>query len=131
MDKDIITPQGSPPAVGPYSHGVKSNGFLFISGLLPLEPSTGKMAEGGIGDLTRRAMDNMGAVLEAAGLGYENLVKVTIFTTRLEKFGEINEAYGRYFKEAPPARAVVGVAALPKGAVLEIEATAACHSNPY
>lgn len=124
MKKVIINTKDAPAAIGPYSQAVKCGSMLFISGQLPMNPRTGEMLAGEPGELTKRAMDNLGAILKAAELSYKNLVKVTIFTTRLEKFQEINEAYKTYFPEEPPARAVVGVQSLPKGAVLEIEAIA-------
>ena len=114
----------APEALGPYSQAVRCQNMLFISGQLPIEPDTGRMAGGGFGIKTKRAMDNIGAILNEAGLDFKNLVKVTIYTTQLDKFQQINEAYSPYFGDTPPARAVVGVDSLPKGAEMEIEAIA-------
>ncbi len=124
IDKNPITSPDAPEAIGPYSPGIKCGGMLFISGQLPMEPDTGRLVGGGFGIKTRRAMDNLGALLQAAGMDYTNLVKVTIFTTQLDKFHQINEAYAGYFTDCPPARAVIGVSELPKGAEIEIEAIA-------
>ncbi len=122
--KKIITTTEAPGAVGPYSQGVLAGGFLYVSGQLPLDPKTGKMLEAPAGDLTRRCMDNLLSVVCQAGGNIDNLVKVNIYTIDMGLFGEINRAYGSYFKGSPPARAVVEVKALPLGAVVEIEAVA-------
>lgn len=124
IDKTPITSPDAPEAIGPYSPAIKCNGMMFISGQLPMEPDSGRLVGGGFGIKTKKAMDNLGALLHAAGMDYSNLVKVTIFTTQLDKFHQINEAYAGYFTDTPPARAVVGVAELPKGAEIEIEAVA-------
>lgn len=124
IDKTPITSPDAPEAIGPYSPGIKCNGMLFISGQLPMEPDTGRLVGGGFGIKTKKAMDNLGAILHAAGMDFNNLVKVTIYTTQLDKFHQINEAYTGYFTDCPPARAVIGVSELPKGAEIEIEAVA-------
>ena len=122
--KKIINTEKAPKAVGPYSQGAMAGGFLFVSGQLPMDPDTGKMIEGSSGDLTCRCMDNLMAIVGQAGGTAENLLKVTVFTTDMGQFGEINKAYSKYFTGAPPARAVVEVRALPLGASVEIEAVA-------
>lgn len=124
IDKTPITSPDAPGSIGPYSAGMKCNGILFISGQLPMEPDTGMLVEGDFVIKTKRAMDNLGAILHVSGMDFENLVKVTVYTTQMDKFPMINEAYSGYFKGHPPARAVVGVAELPKGAEIEIEGVA-------
>jgi len=124
IEKEAINTVKAPGAIGPYSQGISCGRMLFISGQLPIDPDTGQLIEGDLALKTERAMNNIGAILGSAGLGFENLVKATIYTTKLNKFSQINEAYGRFFDEDPPARAVVGVASIPKGAEIEIEAIA-------
>ena len=117
----------APAAVGPYSHGVVSNGLLFCSGQIPLDPASGELIEGGPGDRTRRCLDNLKAVCDAAGAKLEDAVRLTVYLTDLAgDWAEVNEAYGSYFgDEDAPARVAVGVAALPKGANVEIDAVVA------
>ncbi|MCD4783053.1 MAG: Rid family detoxifying hydrolase [Candidatus Eremiobacteraeota bacterium] len=124
--KTILQTEKAPGAIGPYSQGIRCGEFVFVSGQLPIDPETGEFVDGGIANKTKRAMDNVGAVLETEGLTYKNLMKVTIYTTQMDQFQEINEAYSWYFVGAPPARAVVGVSSLPKGASIEISAIAMC-----
>lgn len=114
----------APAAIGPYSQGISANEFVFVSGQLPINPSTGTIAEGSIKDRTIQSMMNIGEILKEAGSGLDKVVKTTIFVTNLELFGEVNEAYGTFFGGNAPARACVQVAALPKGADIEIEAIA-------
>ncbi len=111
----------APAAIGPYSQGVKAGDFCFFSGQIPLDPATGEVVAGGIEAQTERVMANMGAALAAAGLGFSQVVKTTIFLTDLKDFAVVNEIYGRHFTGIPPARATVQVAALPKGVAIEIE----------
>jgi 2-iminobutanoate/2-iminopropanoate deaminase len=125
MEKQVISTKEAPAAIGPYSQGIKTGNLLFISGQLPLDPQTGAMVEGEIGVLTRQCIENLSAVVKAAGGKIENLVMVTIYITDMTKFADINKAYSEYFKENPPARAVVAVRALPKNAEIEICAVAA------
>ena len=120
--RDTVTAQGAPKAAGPYSHAVKSNGLVFCSGQVPIDPGTGKLVEGSIGDQTRRCLDNLAVVAAAAGASLDDAVRMGIFVTDIGTFGEVNEAYGSYFPDDPPARSTVGVAALPLGAQVEIEA---------
>ena len=120
--KKVIATEKAPNAIGPYSQGVESkNGFLFLSGQAPLEPSTGTLTEGTIKDKTHRVMKNLQAILEEAGLTFNNVVKTTIFCTDLANFKDINEVYGSYFEKPYPARSTVQVAALPLGIEVEIE----------
>jgi 2-iminobutanoate/2-iminopropanoate deaminase len=115
---------GAPAAIGPYAQAVIAGGFVFASGQIPLDPATGTMVAGGVGVQTARALESLRAVLEAAGSGLARVVKTTVYLTDLGAFAEFNEAYARYFPARPPARATVQVAALPRGAAVEIEAVA-------
>lgn len=112
----------APAAVGPYSQGVLAGGFLFASGQIPLDPATGKLVGGDAAAQTRRCLDNLRAVARAAGLDLRQAVKVTVFLTDLADFAAMNAVYAEYFSEPFPARSTVQVAALPRGARLEIEA---------
>src|SRR2546423_10321585 len=120
--RKAITATGAPEAVGPYSHAVVSNGILFCSGQVPLVPETGRLVEGSIGDRTRRCLDNLAVVAAAAGAQLADAVRVGIYVTDVSAFKEVNEAYGAYFESDPPARSAIGVAALPLGADVEIDA---------
>jgi 2-iminobutanoate/2-iminopropanoate deaminase len=117
----------APAAVGPYSHGVVSNGLLFCSGQIPLDPASGELIDGGPADQTRRCLDNLTAVCDTAGAKLEDAVRLTVYLTDLAgDWAEVNEAYGSYFgDETAPARVAIGVAALPKGANVEIDAVVA------
>jgi 2-iminobutanoate/2-iminopropanoate deaminase len=111
---------------GPYSHAVISNGLVFISGQTPLDPSTGKLLEGSIGDMTRQCLENLAAVAKEAGTDLAgDAVRMAIYLTDLSRFQEVNEAYGAFFASDPPARTTIGVAALPLGAQIEIDAVVA------
>ena len=117
----IVSAQGAPAAIGPYSHAVWAGDLLFTSGQIPLVPETGEMAGDTIEVQTEQVLKNLEAVLSAAGLDFSHVVKTTVFLTDLADFGKVNEIYGTRFPSAPPARSCVQVAALPKGAKLEIE----------
>jgi 2-iminobutanoate/2-iminopropanoate deaminase len=123
--KKISSTTEAPAAVGPYSQAVRIGSFLFCSGQIPLDPQSAQIVEGDINAQGRRVMENISAVLRAEGLGFENIVKTTIFLTNLGDFQAVNELYGSYFKSDPPARSTIQVAALPKGAQIEIEVIAA------
>jgi 2-iminobutanoate/2-iminopropanoate deaminase len=127
MKRHIIASKKAPSAVGPYSQAVAAGGFVFISGQIPLDPATGRTVEGDIAAQTERVMANLGAVLEAAGLGFADVVKTTIYLADIADFAAVNEIYGRHFPQDPPARATVQVAALPKAARIEIDAIAAAR----
>ena len=116
-----IETKEAPAAIGPYSQGVKAGDYWFFSGQIPLDPASGELVEGGIGPQTERVMASMGAVLKAAGLDFSQVVKTTIYLIDLGNFATVNEIYGRRFSNIYPARATVQVAALPKGAAVEIE----------
>jgi len=123
--KTAVESDAAPKAIGPYSQAIEANGFVFVSGQIPIEPETGQMSAVDVVAQTKRVMDNLGAILSAQGLGFEDVVKTTIYLTDLSDFARVNEAYAAYFQSDPPARATVQVAALPKGAKIEIEAIAA------
>lgn len=123
--KATVETENAPKAIGPYSQAIKANGFLFISGQIPVDPATGQMTAVDAVAQTRQVMENLGAILAAEGLGFADLVKTTVFLTDLAEFTRVNDAYGAYFESDPPARATIQVAALPKGAKVEIEAIAA------
>lgn len=127
--KKIISTSEAPAAIGPYSQAIRSGNFLFCSGQIPLDPESGKIVSGDIATQTRRVLDNIGAVLKAEGLAFENVVKTTIFLTDLGDFQTVNEVYGSHFKQQPPARSTVQVAGLPKGAKVEIEAVAVANNG--
>jgi 2-iminobutanoate/2-iminopropanoate deaminase len=123
--KKAIESTRAPAPIGPYSQAVKSGNFLFISGQIPLNPSTGELVAGGIHEQTVQVLNNLKAILEAGGSSLEKVVKTTIYLSHMANFTEMNAVYAEYFpKEPAPARSTVQVAALPKGAMLEIEAVA-------
>ena len=120
MKQTIATTQ-APAAIGPYSQGVKANGFLFLSGQVALDPATGQVVEGDIRVQTERVLKNLEAVLAAAGSSMAAVVKTTVFLTDLGDFAAMNDAYARFFPQAPPARATVEVRRLPKDVKVEID----------
>jgi 2-iminobutanoate/2-iminopropanoate deaminase len=126
--KHPISTQQAPVAIGPYSQGIRAQGLLFASGQIPLDPATGQIVPGPVGEQTRQVMDNLAAVLAAAGGSLRDVVKTTIYLLDLGDFVEVNRVYGGYFSEAPPARATVQVAALPLGSRVEIDAIAQIES---
>jgi 2-iminobutanoate/2-iminopropanoate deaminase len=123
--RKTVTASGAPDAVGPYSHAVVSNGLVFCSGQTPLDPNTGQLVEGSIGDQTRRCLENLSVVAAAAGAQLADAVRMGIYVTDMSTFKDVNEAYGAYFESDPPARSTIGVAALPLGAEVEIDAVIA------
>ncbi len=123
MAKITINAKEAPAAVGPYVHAVKANGFVFTSGQLGLNPEDGTLPEG-IEAQTEQSLKNVGAVLKAAGLGYEDVIKTTIFVADMNDFAIVNEIYSKYFTGETPARSCVQAAKLPKGGLVEIEAIA-------
>jgi 2-iminobutanoate/2-iminopropanoate deaminase len=124
MGKQIIATSEAPPAVGPYSQATKAGDWVFLSGQIPLDPGTGQIVPGGIVPQTRRVLENLGAVLRAAGANFEAVVRANVYLTSLDDFAAMNEVYATYFPKDPPARATVEVRALPRGAAVEIELTA-------
>ena len=119
--KDRIHTDHAPQAIGPYSQAIKANGLLFASGQIPLDPATMQIVEGGVREQTERVMKNLHAVLEAAGSAFARVVKTTVFLADLNDFAEMNEVYGRFFEDTPPARSTVEVARLPRDVRVEID----------
>ncbi len=128
MSRSAIATESAPSAIGPYSQAISTtqgaSRLLFVSGQIPLDPATGLIVEGGIGPQTERVLQNLGAILSAGGCTWEDVVKTTIFLVDLADFATVNEIYGRVLSAPFPARATVQVAALPRGALVEIEAIA-------
>ncbi len=118
--RHVIVTDDAPAAIGPYSQAIQVGGWLFCSGQIPIDPATGKLVKGSIEAQTRRVLDNIGAVLRAAGMDYENVVKVTVYLADLDDYGAMNKVYAEYFSEAKPARAAVQVARIPKDVGIEI-----------
>jgi 2-iminobutanoate/2-iminopropanoate deaminase len=123
--KKIIFTEDAPKAIGPYSQAVEANGMLFISGQVPIDPETGNVIEGGIGEQTEQVMKNIGAILKEAGYTFNDVVKSTCLLSDMENFSAMNAVYGKYYPENPPARAAYGVVKLPLGVLVEIETIAA------
>ncbi len=124
MAKEIIISKDAPAPIGPYSQAVKAGDWLFASGQIALDPQTGKLVESGVEDETRLVMKNIEAVLKAAGMGFENVVKTSIFLASMDDFAKVNAIYGERFSDAPPARETVAVKTLPKNVNVEISVTA-------
>ena len=122
--RDVVSSRDAPAAIGPYSQAVRAGGLLFISGQIPLDPVSGDVVDGDIAAQTHRVMGSLGAILEAAGAGFDDVVRTTIFLTDLGDFAHVNDVYGSYFTAPAPTRATVQVAALPKGVRVEIDAIA-------
>lgn len=125
MTKQKIATDGAPAAMGPYSQGIVANGFLFCAGQTGVEPTSGALVSGGIEAQTERVLKNLGAVLDAAGLSFGDVVKTTCFLADINDFAAFNAVYGRFFPDPYPARSTFAVRDLPKGASVEIEAIAA------
>ncbi len=124
MKKTIIKPAKGAPAVGPYNHGVRIGDMLFCAGQIPIEPATGNLVTGDIKAQTERVLENVKIILEDQKLSFANVVKSTVFLTNLGDFAGMNEVYAKYFTADFPARSTIQVAALPKGAIVEIEVVA-------
>ena len=122
--KKVIQTNKAPAPVGPYSQAILAGGWLFVAGQIPLDPETGEMVKGGFEDKVRRVLDNLKAIVEAAGGSLGDVVKVTVYLRDISLFPRFNQIYAEYFKEKPPARVVVEVSNLPKDADLEVEAVA-------
>jgi 2-iminobutanoate/2-iminopropanoate deaminase len=123
--REIVQAPAAPAVIGPYSHAVAAAGLLFCSGQIPLDPVSGELVGETPAEQARRCLENLGAVCKAAGTRLECAVRITIYMTDLAAFGEVNEVYGTFFESDPPARVTVGVAQLPKGAQVEIDAIVA------
>ena len=124
MPIERISTDAAPAAIGPYSQAVVANGFVFASGQIPIDPATGDIVEGDIAVQTRRVLDNLKAVLEAAGSSLAQVVKTTVYLSSIDDYPAMNEVYAEYFGESCPARAAVAVAALPRNVDVEIEVVA-------
>jgi 2-iminobutanoate/2-iminopropanoate deaminase len=124
-ERQSITAPGAPAAIGPYSHAVRAGSLLFCSGQIPLDPTTGELVGPSAAEQARQCLLNLGAVCEAAGASLSDAVRLTLYMTDLAAFAEVGEVYESFFSEDPPARVTVGVAQLPKGACVEIDAIVA------
>lgn len=122
--REIIQTESAPKPIGPYSQAIRANGFLFVSGQIPIDPATGDVVSGNIEAQTRQVLDNVSAILRAAGSSLEKVIKTSIFLTNLDDFSRMNQVYGNYMGEARPARATVQVSRLPREVLVEIEAVA-------
>ena len=122
--KEIIATEDAPRAIGPYSQAVRAGNFVFASGQIPIDPATGEFVSGGIGEQTEQVLKNLTALFAAAGVGLDQIVKTTVFLADMNDFTAMNEVYAKFFSEAPPARATVQAARLPRDAKVEIEAIA-------
>ena len=123
--KKVISTAEAPQAIGPYSQAIEAGGVVFVSGQIPLIPATGELVEGSVEVQTARVLENLKAILEAAGSSLESVVKTTVYITNMDDFAKVNGIYGQYFQENPPARVCVEVSKLPKGALVEIDVIAA------
>lgn len=128
MSFQVVSSEGAPAAIGPYSQGVRAGDFVFFSGQIPLDPVTGEVVSGGIEAQIERVMANIAAMLAAAGVGFDRVVKTTIFLVDMADFAVVNAVYGRHFMTNPPARSTVQVAALPRGVAVEVEMVVYCGS---
>lgn len=122
--KQVVTASDAPKAIGPYSHAVKANGFIFTSGQIAFDPKTMQLVQGDVSAQTDRVLKNIQAILTAAGTDFDHVVKATVFLKNISDYAAMNEVYGKYFKSDFPARTTVQVAALPKDALVEIEVVA-------
>jgi 2-iminobutanoate/2-iminopropanoate deaminase len=125
IDRESFVVPSAPPAIGPYVHAVASGGLLFCSGQIPLHPETGELVGTTPAEQARQCLENLAAVVEGAGGRLQDAVRCTVYLTDMGAFGEVNEVYGSFFPSDPPARLALGVAALPKGALVEVEAVVA------
>ncbi len=123
--KKIVSTSDAPAAIGPYSQAIRTGSPLFCAGQIPLDPKSGQMVAGGVAEQTERVLENISGLLRAENLNFSHVVKTTIFLTSMDDFQTVNEIYATYFRDNPPARSTVAVSALPKGALVEIEAIAA------
>ena len=125
MDKKVFNTDKAPAPIGPYSQAVATHGMLYVSGQIPIIPATGELEDGGIQAETKQVMENLGAILQEAGINFDHVIKTSIFIASMKDFALINEIYGRYFGDNPPARETVEVSVLPKNVNVEISCIAA------
>ena len=125
IQRESVNAPDAPAAVGPYAHAIRAGDLLFCSGQIPLDPRTGELVEGSVADQTGRCLENLAAVCNAAGATLGDAIRLTVYTTEMASFGAINEVYESFFESDPPARVAIGVAALPRGAKVEIDAVVA------
>ena len=125
VKREAVATPAAPRAIGPYSQAIRAGSLLFVSGQIPLDPATGEMVQGGIEAQTRRVFENLGAILQAAGASFDNVVRTTVYLADMSDFAKVNEVYGTYFNSPAPARATVQAARLPKDARVEIDLIAA------
>jgi 2-iminobutanoate/2-iminopropanoate deaminase len=125
IDRETVTAPGAPAAIGPYSHAVRAGSLLFCSGQIPLDPATGELVGATAAEQARQCLVNLTAVCDAAGASLADAVRLTVYMTELAAFAEVGEVYASFFTDSPPARVAVGVAALPRGALVEIDAIVA------
>jgi 2-iminobutanoate/2-iminopropanoate deaminase len=119
--REVVSTKDAPQAIGPYSQAIKANGFVFVSGQIPLDPSTQQIVTGDVAAQTERVLRNLSEILEAAGSGLGKVVRSTVFLKNISDFAVMNQVYGKYFSSAPPARSTVEVARLPKDVLVEID----------
>ena len=122
--REVISTDGAPKAIGPYSQAIRAGGLLFTSGQVAIDPATQEVVAGDIGEQTERVLKNLAAILQASGSSLETVVRCTVFLKNMGDFAAMNEVYGRYFRQAPPARSTVEVARLPKDVLVEIDVIA-------
>jgi 2-iminobutanoate/2-iminopropanoate deaminase len=125
VSKNVISTSKAPAAIGPYSQAVRWGDLIFVSGQIPIDPSTGQVVEGDVADQTERVLENLAAIMEAAGASLGQVLKTTVYLKDLNDFGKMNEVYARFFRQQPPARATVQVSRLPRDVAVEIDAVAA------
>ena len=124
QSREAVSTPNAPKAIGPYSQAIKANGFIFVSGQVAFDPATGSLISGGIEQQTEQVMKNLSAILQAAGSSWDKVVKTTVFLKNMSEFGQMNEVYGKFLKNAPPARSTVEVARLPRDVSVEIDVIA-------
>src|SRR5437588_12549795 len=125
LEREAVNAPDAPAAVGPYAHAVRAGDLLFCSGQIPLDPRTGELVEGSVADQAGRCLENLAAVCNAAGATLGDAIRLTVYTTEMASFGAINEVYESFFESDPPARVAIGVAELPLGAKVEVDAVVA------
>jgi 2-iminobutanoate/2-iminopropanoate deaminase len=124
QSREAVSTPNAPKAIGPYSQAIKANGFIFVSGQVAFDPATGNLISGGIEQQTEQVMKNLSAILQAAGSSWDKVVKTSVFLKNMSEFGQMNEVYGKFLKNAPPARSTVEVARLPRDVSVEIDVIA-------